>query len=226
MRRRSLVLAALLLSSCATSSSSTSSSFLTDEVYAAHFTQAWAAYTAQTATDPPDRPTSRSREQRTLRIEIEAPIDEVFAVFSDVHQHFGLHPLLRHVVTHALVDIEEEDGDSDDDDGDGDGTARRERRFTAVEDVALGFGVVLPIETHAVMRIDRTHHRYTTESWTDPATITRQIFVFTDVGGGVTRIDETITFEAPLLLLRTAVDGGFGAHTRFMAAAKQRIEAR
>ena len=218
MRSPSLVVAALLLSSCATpspsssssSSASSSSSFLTDEVYAAHFAQAWAAYTAQTASDPPDRKTSRSREQRTLRIEIDAPVDEVFAVFSDVHQHFGLHPLLRHVVTHALIDDD----------------SRRERRFTAVEDVPVGFGVVVPIETHAVTRIDAARHRYTTESWTDPATITRQIFVFTDVGDGVTRVDETITFEAPLVLMPTAVDGGFGAHTRFMTAAKQRIEAR
>ena len=206
MRNALLLSVALLSSSCATT---TTTSFLNDDVYAAHFAEAWTAYAALTAAEPPDRPTSRSRVQRVLHVEIAAPREAVFALFSDVHQHFGLHPLLRHVVTHDLIDLD---------------TAVRERRFTAVEDVPIGFGVVLPVETHAVTRIDRARFRYTTESWTDPATITRQLFVFRDLGDGVTRVDETITFESTVLLIGTVVDGGATAHARFMSLAKQRLE--
>ncbi len=203
---RSAIAALITATACATPAVTTT--FSTDDIYAAHFTTAWAAYAAQTASDPPDQPTHRSREQRTLQVVINAPVAVVFARFSDVNQHFGLHPLLRHVVTHELSRTD----------------GLRERRFTAIEDVDVGFGVVVPVETHAVTRIDAAHHRYTTESWTDPGVITRQIFVFTAVDNDLTRVDETITFEAPLLLLPTAVDGGFHAHSHFMAVVKSAIQ--
>jgi len=177
---------------------------------AARWQQAFVAYTAHTAAHPVDQPTRRARVSRVLTIDIAASPDRVFAAWTNVSGHVHRHPLLRGVMTHART--------TDDVSG------IELHTFTAFEEVPLG-PFVLPIETHARSRLDPIHHRFTTTTWDEPATITRQIVVVSALADGTSRVSETLDFESDPMLISTAVDNGIAAHRALMVALKAELEA-
>lgn len=178
-----------------------------------HWNAAFAAFAAHEAAHPPTQPTYTTvRVQRVLDVDVHAPIERVFAAFSNVGFHYQRHALLRGATTWALLPRDDV------------GPGVVERRFTAIEDVPLLPGVSLPVATYARVLVDEARHRFTTESWTEPSTITRQVWTFTE-HDGVVHVHETITFESSAALMATVVEGGVSAHTAMFVALKRDLEA-
>jgi hypothetical protein len=195
----------LLSTACATTALPTDTAAV-----AARWQQAFVAYTAHTAVHPVDQPTSRARVSRVLTIDVAASPERVFAAWTNVSGHVQRHPLLRGVMTHArTVD---------------DVSGIELHTFTAFEEVPLG-PFVLPIETHASSRLDPIHHRFSTTTWDEPATITRQVVVVSARADGTSRVSETLDFESDPMLISTAVDNGIAAHRALMLALKADLEA-
>ncbi len=144
---------------------------------------------------------------RTLSIEIDAPIDHVFAVYSDIDNHVGRHSFLRRVVTHAEY---ESDG-------------VHVRNFTALEDVPIA-GVPVELHTHAQQRIHEDGYFYESDSFDLPDVVTHQLVVFEDLGDGRTRVTERLVFETNALLIDFTVTNGVEAHEATMAGLKEAIE--
>jgi hypothetical protein len=145
--------------------------------------------------------------QRTLSIEIDAPIDHVFAVYSDFDNHVGQHSFLKRVVTHEEY---ESDG-------------VHVRNFTALEDVPLA-GVPVELHTHAQQRVHEDAYFYESDSFDLPDVVTHQLVVFEDLGDGRTRVTERLTFETNLLLIDFTVANGVSAHEATMQGLKAAIE--
>ncbi len=177
---------------------------------AARWQQAFVAYNAHTAAHPVDQPTRRARVSRVLTIDVAASADRVFAAWTNVAGHTKRHPLLRGVITHARTTD--------------DATGIEAHDFTAFEEVPLG-PFLLPIETHAKSRLDSMHHRFSTTTWDEPATITRQIVVVTAHADGSSTVSETLDFESDPMLISTVVDNGVAAHRALMLALKADLEA-
>ncbi|MEU4226370.1 hypothetical protein AB0F17_18905 [Nonomuraea sp. NPDC026600] len=57
-----------------------------------------------------------------------------------------------------------------------------------------------------------------------PNAVTHQAIVFTDLGGGHTRVTEHLTFEANVLLIDFTVTNGVSSHQQTQAALKEAIE--
>jgi hypothetical protein len=144
---------------------------------------------------------------RTISIEIDAPIDHVFSVYSDIDNHVGRHSFLKRVVTHQEY---ERDG-------------VHVRNFTALEDVPLG-GVPVELHTHAQQRIHEDGYFYESDSFDLPDVVTHQLVVFEDLGDGRTRVTERLTFETNPLLIDFTVDNGVEAHEATMQGLKEAIE--
>ncbi len=195
----------LLLTACATTALPTDTAAVT-----ARWQQAFSAYNAHTAAHPVDQPTRRARVSRVLTITIAASPERVFAAWTNVSGHVQRHPLLRGVMTHTRT--------TDDVSG------IELHTFTAFEEVPLG-PFVLPIETHASSRLDPIHHRFTTTTWDEPATITRQVVVVSALADGTSSVSETLDFESDPMLISTAVDNGIAAHRALMLALKAELEA-
>lgn len=205
----SLLLSSLLAAtSCATTAVPTKPT--ETAAVAERFQRAFVAYDAHTAAHPVDAPTHLARVSRVLTIDVAAPADRVFAAWTNVAAHTKRHPLLRGVITHART--------VDDD------TGIEAHDFTAFEEVPLG-PFVLPIETHAKSRLDSMHHRFSTITWDEPATITRQLVVVTAHANGTSTVSETLDFESDPMLISTVVDNGIAAHRALMLALKADLEA-
>jgi hypothetical protein len=144
---------------------------------------------------------------KTLSIEIDAPIDHVFAIYSDVDNHVGRHSFLRRVVTHE----EYEDGDV------------HVRNFTALEDVPIA-GIPVELHTHAQQRIHEDAYFYESDSFDLPDVVTHQLVVFEDLGDGRTRVTEHLVFETNVLLINFTVTNGVDAHEATMQGLKEAIE--
>lgn len=199
-----LALLCALATACATTPLPTDTAAV-----AARFQQAFVAYDALTAAHPVDQPTRRARVSRVLTIDVAASADRVFAAWTNVAAHTQRHPLLRGVITHGRTT----------DDASGIET----HDFTAFEEVPLG-PFVLPIETHAKSRLDSKHHRFSTITWDEPATITRQIVVVVAHADGTSSVSETLDFESDPMLISTVVDNGVAAHRALMRALKADLE--
>ncbi|MFI6512502.1 SRPBCC family protein [Streptosporangium sp. NPDC050855] len=178
-----------------------------DPLVAARWQVAWDTYRFYECLTAPLPVTGRSRAERDISIEIDAPVQHVFDVYSDIENHLGIHPFLRRVITHRdrtengvrLVD------------------------FTAVEDVPVA-GVPVTSETHAQQRLHRDALFYETDTWTLPNVVTHQKIVFEDLGQGRTRVTEHLVFEASVLLIDFTVTNGVSSHQRTQAGLKEAIE--
>jgi hypothetical protein len=180
----------------------------TDAQLAASWQLAWDTYRFYEILTAPLPWTGRSQVNRDIAIDINAPIAHVFDAYSNINNHIGMHSFLKRVVTHA--DWTENDV--------------RYINFTAIEDIPLVAGIPVSSKTHAQQRIHRNAFYYETDSWTLPNVVTHQKIVFTDLGNGVTRVTEHLTFEASILLIDFTVTNGVAAHQATQAGLKTAIE--
>jgi hypothetical protein len=149
----------------------------------------------------------RSQVTVDLPIDIQAPLDHVYSVYSNLQNDIGRHPFLQGFVTFAdYVD---------------DGVEYID--FTALENVPAG-PIVIPGHTQAQQRKHPAQHLYYTDSWDAPNITTHQTVTFMDMGNGTTHVNEHITFLANPLLINFTVTNGVSAHQAYQAALKRDIE--
>lgn len=180
---------------------------VTDAELAAEWQVAWTVYKFYIRLPPPSPLGVRRQVLRTLTIDIDVPRQHVFDVYSDIENHVGRHPFLQDVVTHS----ESVSGDV------------HTRNFTALENVPIG-GVVVPTHTHAQQRVHESSFYYETDSYDAPDVITHQVITFTDLGGGRTRVTESLVFETNVALIDFTVTNGVSSHQVNMAALKADLE--
>ncbi|MEV1242391.1 SRPBCC family protein [Nonomuraea sp. NPDC050022] len=179
-----------------------------DPLLATQWQLAWDTYRFYEHLTGPLPLDGRTAVTRDLPIDIDAPLDHVFAAYSDINHHIGLHPFLKRVATHADY---VQDG-------------LRYVNFTAVEDVPVTDGVPVTVNTHAQQRVHAAEYFYETDTWTMPNVVTHQRIDFTDLGGGRTRVTEHLTFEANVLLIDFTVTNGVSSHQQTQVALKEAIE--
>ncbi|WP_460367221.1 hypothetical protein [Actinocorallia lasiicapitis] len=180
-----------------------------DSQLAAEWRYAWDFYKFYTCLTKPLPITGRAVKSQDVTVEIDAPATRVFDAYSDFRNHLGLGGFLRRVAVHA----DRTEG------------GVRYVDSTAIEDVPTVAGLPpLSIKTHAQQRLHRTELYYETDSWTLPNVVTHQKIVFTDLGGGRTRVVEHLTFEANLLLIDFTLTNGVASHQATAQGLKQAIE--
>jgi hypothetical protein len=149
----------------------------------------------------------RSRVTVDLPIDIQAPIDHVYSVYSNLQNDVGRHPFLQGFITYA--------------DYTRDGVEYID--FTALENVPAG-PIVIPGHTQAQQRKHPAQFLYYTDSWDFPNVTTHQEVTFQDMGDGTTHVNEHITFLANPLLINFTVTNGVSSHQAYQAALKRDIE--
>lgn len=145
---------------------------------------------------------------RVISIDIAAPREHVYEIYSDIDNHLGRHAFLQRVITHRET---VEDGVHTVD-------------FTAIENVPLVGGVALPTPTFARQEAYDDAYFYDSDTFTEPGVITHQRVTFTDLGNGRTRITENLTFEANFLLIDFTVTNGVAAHQATLSSFKAAFE--
>ncbi|WP_344831465.1 hypothetical protein [Actinocorallia longicatena] len=182
----------------------------TDAQLATDWQNAWNFYKFYQCVTSPLPWTGRGTQTRDIAIDITAPAARVFSVYSDFRNHLGLGGFLRRVAIHS--DTTAADG-------------VRTVNSTAIEDVPTLDGLPpLSIKTHAQQRLHASELYFETDSWTLPNVVTHQKIVFTDLGGGVTRVSEHLVFEANLLLIDYTAANGVASHQATQAGLKNAIE--
>jgi hypothetical protein len=149
----------------------------------------------------------RSQVTVDLPIDIQAPIEHVYSVYSNLQNDVGRHPFLQGFITYADYT----------DDG------VEFINFTALENVPAG-PIVIPNKTQAQQRKHPAQYLYYTDSWDLPNVTTHQEVTFQDMGNGTTRVNEHITFLANALLINFTVTNGVSSHQAYQAALKRDIE--
>jgi hypothetical protein len=149
----------------------------------------------------------RSSVTVDLAIDIQAPIDHVYSVYSNLQNDVGRHPFLQGFITYA--------------DCVRDGVEYVD--FTALENVPAG-PIVIPNKTQAQQRKHPAEYLYYTDSWDLPNITTHQKVTFQDMGDGTTHVNEHITFLANPLLIDFTVTNGVASHQAYQAALKRDIE--
>ncbi|WP_031157809.1 hypothetical protein [Streptosporangium roseum] len=177
-----------------------------DAELAVEWQAAWDTHRFYDST-PPLPGSGRSRDTARISIEIDAPVERVFAAYSDINHHIGMHSFLKRVVTH--------------DDRSQDGT--RTIDFTAIEEIPYE-GAIVTSKTHAQQRIDHAGLRYETDTWSLPGVVTHQKILFKERDNGKTEVIERLTFDADTSLIDFVVTNGVASHEQTQAALKQAIE--
>jgi hypothetical protein len=181
----------------------------TDAQLAAEWQYAWDFYKFYQVLTNPLPITGRSSVSQDISIDINAPRQHVFDVYSNFNNHLGRAAFLVRNVYHSVTvagGIQTND-------------------LTAIEDIPLPVvGIVTSDKTHAQQRIHLNDYYYETDSWTLPNVVTHQKIVFDDLGGGVTRVTEHLTFEASILLIDYTVTNGVSSHQQTQAGLKAAIE--
>lgn len=177
-----------------------------DAELAAEWQAAWDTYRFYDST-PPLPGSGRSRDKACISIEIDAPVEHVFAAYSDINHHIGMHSFLKRVVTH--------------DDRSQAGT--RTINFTAIEEIPYQ-GTIVTSNTHAQQRIDHDGLRYETDTWSLPGVVTHQKILFKKLANGKTAVTEYLVFDADTSLIDFVVTNGVASHEQTQAALKQAIE--
>jgi hypothetical protein len=141
-----------------------------------------------------------------LPITINAPIDRVFAAYSNFNNSFGRHPFLKGVLdrrkyTEGGAEVWE---------------------FIALEDIPLG-PISIPGRTVGKQRMYAAEHWYSTETWDLPGVITRQKITFAKDGDS-TVVTEHLSFSAPAVLIDYSVQNGVDSHIVNQKALKRDIE--
>ncbi|MEU8271737.1 hypothetical protein AB0B89_31840 [Sphaerisporangium sp. NPDC049002] len=158
-------------------------------------------------TAPPVPGVGRSRDTAQISIQINAPVQRVFAKYSIISNHIGRAAFLKRVVTHKEW-------------------CRRDIRyinFTAIEDIPYQ-GTIVTSKTHAQQRIHQEDLYYETDTWSEPNVVTHQKIVFKKLPGGTTQVTEHLTFEADASLIDFVVTNGVASHQQTQAGLKAAIE--
>ncbi|WP_062435340.1 SRPBCC family protein [Herbidospora daliensis] len=180
-----------------------------DPLVAVQWELARTTYNLIEALNHPNPALGRAARSQSISVDIAAPRDEVFGIYSNFENHIGANPLLQRVVVHA------------------DTTSGGVRTInqTAIENTPLQPGLpATPINTHAQQRINAAGYFYEVDSWTLPNVITHQTITFEDLGAAGTRVTENLTFEASILLIDYTVSQGVMAHQGIQSVFKDRIE--
>ncbi|HEX4459221.1 MAG TPA: hypothetical protein VIA18_14685 [Polyangia bacterium] len=148
-------------------------------------------------------------QSQDLPIVINAPIDDVYAVYANVYNAIGLHPFLLQIIP-IHYDIVAGVPTFD---------------FIALEDVPLPDGTIFHGVTVAQQRFHNSEHYYDADSYDQPGVITHQHIVFTRLDRNHTQVVEHLTFDAPPTLLALEVQGGVAAHAAVQAGIKAGMEA-
>ncbi|MER5318205.1 hypothetical protein [Streptosporangium roseum] len=178
-----------------------------DAELAVEWQTAWDTYRFYDSSPPPLPGSGRSRDKASISIEIDAPVEHVFAAYSDINHHIGMHSFLKRVVTH--------------DDRSQAGT--RTIDFTAIEEIPYQ-GTIVTSKTHAQQRIDHAGLSYETDTWSLPGVVTHQKIVFKELDNGKTEVTERLIFDADTSLIDFVVTNGVASHEQTQAALKQAIE--
>ncbi|WP_433565745.1 hypothetical protein ACQP1O_11215 [Nocardia sp. CA-151230] len=163
----------------------------------------WSIYRAEQQ-NPDD---GRSVTEVDLPVTIDAPLDKVWDIYSDVRNGIGRHSFLKDIIVHSTCD----DGDTHTTD------------FTALEDIPTG-PVIFPGHTQAEQILHPDEHYYTSDSWDVPNVTTHQVITFADNGDGTTTVNEHLTFIADAALLDFTVSNGVAAHQATQEGIKRDIE--
>ncbi|WP_326824983.1 hypothetical protein [Streptosporangium sp. NBC_01756] len=177
-----------------------------DAELAVEWQAAWDTYRFYDST-PPLPGSGRSRDKARISIEIDAPVEHVFAAYSDINHHIGMHSFLKRVVTHD----------------DRSQACIRTINFTAVEEIPYQ-GTIVTSNTHAQQRIDHDGLRYETDTWSLPGVVTHQKILFDELANGKTAVTEYLVFDADTSLIDFVVTNGVASHEATQAALKQAIE--
>ena len=163
----------------------------------------WAAYQANQAIPLADRGVLTASQD--LSIVINAPIKDVFDIYSNVYNAQGLHPFLIGVtpIRHTNNRLD----------------------FIAMEDIPLGDGTIFHAITVAQQRFNRAQRYYDADTYDFPGIITHQHITFTKIGKHQTQVTEHLSFEAPPIYIGTAIQGGVYAHYLVQLGLKAKIEA-
>jgi hypothetical protein len=181
----------------------------TDAQLAVEWQFAWDFYKFYQVLTNPLPITGRSSVSRDISIDINAPRQHVFDVYSNFNNHIGRAAFLVRNVYHKVWTT----------------GGVQYNNLTAIEDIPLPVvGIVTSDKTHAQQRIHLNEFFYETDSWTLPNVVTHQKIVFDDLGGGVTRVTEHLTFEASIALIDYTVTNGVSSHQQTQAGLKAAIE--
>jgi hypothetical protein len=179
----------------------------TDAELAVDWRTAWDTYRFYDSAPPPLPGSGRSRVKASISIEIAAPVDHVFAAYSNINNHIGRAAFLKRVVTHK----DWTSGDT------------RYIDFTAIEEIPYQ-GTIITSNTHAQQRINRDALYYETDTWSQPNVVTHQKIVFKKLDNGKIEVTERLTFDADDPLIDFVVTNGVASHKQTQAAVKQAIE--
>ncbi len=178
----------------------------TQQQYVELWDSTWATYQAEEAIPLPER--GVDVQSQSISIVIDAPLDDVFAIYANVYNAIGINPdldsivAIRHTYDGGLPTF----------------------NFVAVESIPLGGGVILQADTVAQYRFDEWQHFYDSDSYDVPGIITHQHITFTAVDWWHTQVTENLTFEAPPVYITETVEGGVYAHELIQAGFKAAIE--
>jgi hypothetical protein len=169
--------------------------------------QTWKTYQAINAAPPAQN--GLVVQSQDLPIVINAPIDDVYAVYANVYNAIGMHPFLKQIIPihyNFVAGVPTFD-------------------FIALEDVPLPDGTIFHGVTVAQQRFHNREHYYDADSFDQPGVITHQHIEFIRIDRDHTKVVEHLTFEAPPELLALEVQGGVAAHAAVQAGVKAAMEA-
>lgn len=141
-----------------------------------------------------------------LPVTIDAPVDRVFSVYSNLDNSLGRHPFLQDVLDHRRYT----EGGAD------------VWEFIALENVPAG-SVSIPGRTVGQQRVYAAEHWYSTDTWDMPGVITHQKVTFA-ADGDATTVTEHLTFSAPAVLIDYTVQNGVSSHIANQQALQRDIE--
>jgi hypothetical protein len=140
-----------------------------------------------------------------LVVVINAPLLDVFDIYSNVNNALGIHPFLASITpirhTGTVYD------------------------FIAYENIPLPDGTIYPGVTVSQQRFHRSQHYYEADTYDVPGIVTHQHISFKIIGCNVTQVTEHLSFDAPPAYAQTSVEGGVYAHMVVQAGLKAKIEA-
>lgn len=174
----------------------------TNSAVDAEWTASWAAYQFE-AGQAGSLLVTRNVD---LPITINAPIDQVFAAYSNFDNSFGRHPFLKGVLDRRKYNE----------------AGAEVWEFIALEDIPAG-PISIPGRTVGKQRMHAAEHWYSTETWDLPGVITRQQITFA-TDGDSTVVTEHLSFSAPAALIDYTVQNGVDSHIVNQQAMKRDIE--
>jgi len=178
----------------------------TQQQYVQTWDSTWATYEAEEAIPLAER--GVDVQSQSISIVINAPVEDVFGIYSNVFNAVGINPDLDSVVrirqtfTGGYPTLD----------------------FIALESIPLPGGTILQEQTVAQYRFNDLEHYYDADSYDVPGIITHQHVTFTAIDCTHTQVTENLTFEAPPIYIAETAEGGVYAHELVQAGFKAAIE--